>query len=171
MVLYFWIDCIDVQKTKEVLVFRPRDIEWFTTKPITFGPKQVISLLLVIPIWSESILRQHFLGPRVWVLLLEYYWTQNQEKTHAIQASRLISLHHRPYVWGEKGRELHTLRKSLGPSLKQPRMTQVLEILDSKTLQLSIQHFPLRRKLQVTLCLLVYISDHEFVFIYTGNFS
>lgn len=55
----------------------------------------------------------------------------------------------RPYVWGEKGREMHALRMNLGPSLKQPTMTQVIELLDRKITHESVLNFPLRRKLLV----------------------
>ncbi|XP_052239266.1 nucleolar pre-ribosomal-associated protein 1-like isoform X2 [Dreissena polymorpha] len=54
----------------------------------------------------------------------------------------------KPYVWGEKAIELHALRKNLGPSLKQTNVSEVLAMIDTKLIQMSILNFPLRRKLQ-----------------------
>ncbi|XP_060065415.1 nucleolar pre-ribosomal-associated protein 1-like [Ylistrum balloti] len=56
---------------------------------------------------------------------------------------------YKPYLWGPKATEQHTIRKSMGSSLwKQPSTDQVLEYIDRGRLERSILKFPLLRKLQ-----------------------
>ncbi|XP_052811297.1 nucleolar pre-ribosomal-associated protein 1-like [Mya arenaria] len=57
----------------------------------------------------------------------------------------------KPFIWGEKGIELYSLRRSLGPSLKQPGLAEVLSLVDKNKLHSSTLCFPLRRKLQGSL--------------------
>ena len=52
-------------------------------------------------------------------------------------------------MWGEKAVEQHMLRQSLGPSLKQTTMIELMSNIDVDMMANSILVFPLRRKLQV----------------------
>jgi hypothetical protein len=54
-------------------------------------------------------------------------------------------------MWGEKAVEQHMLRQSLGPSLKQTTMMQVMSNIDIDMMSNSILLFPLRRKLHVSI--------------------
>ncbi|XP_061193615.1 nucleolar pre-ribosomal-associated protein 1-like [Saccostrea echinata] len=56
---------------------------------------------------------------------------------------------YRPYLWGMKAVEVHSVKKSLGASLtKQTTADEVMECLDQKILQTSILKLPLRRLMQ-----------------------
>ncbi|CAC5395758.1 URB1 [Mytilus coruscus] len=56
---------------------------------------------------------------------------------------------YRPYLWGPKAVEHHSVQKTIGPSLmKKASIDQVIENLDQTMLHKSVLNFPLRRKLQ-----------------------
>ncbi|XP_033740037.1 nucleolar pre-ribosomal-associated protein 1-like [Pecten maximus] len=68
---------------------------------------------------------------------------------HLYENNEVSMKEYRPYLWGSKATEQHTIRKSMGASLwKQPSTDQVLEYIDRDRLQRSIVKFPLLRKLQ-----------------------
>ncbi|XP_069141915.1 nucleolar pre-ribosomal-associated protein 1-like [Argopecten irradians] len=68
---------------------------------------------------------------------------------HLYENNGVSMKEYRPYLWGSKATEQHTIRKSMGLSLwKQPSTDQVLEYIDQDRLQRSIVKFPLLRKLQ-----------------------
>jgi hypothetical protein len=56
----------------------------------------------------------------------------------------------RPYLWGEKCQEYHSVKKMLGSTLcKQPTTEDVLDLLDKSRLQQSLVDFPLGRSVKV----------------------
>ncbi|XP_048767971.2 nucleolar pre-ribosomal-associated protein 1-like isoform X5 [Ostrea edulis] len=56
---------------------------------------------------------------------------------------------YRPYLWGMKAVEIHSMKKSLGASLaKQTTAEEVMECLDQTVLQTTILKLPLRRLMQ-----------------------
>ena len=83
-------------------------------------------------------------------------------KLHLTTIRHWYMLCFRPYLWGEKAIEHHTLRKSMGDTLlKQPTMAQVLAILQSEKIAKTILNFPLRRKLQVNIGYVLKFVSHS----------
>ncbi|OWF47467.1 nucleolar pre-ribosomal-associated protein 1-like [Mizuhopecten yessoensis] len=68
---------------------------------------------------------------------------------HLYDKNEVSMKEYKPYLWGPKASEQHSIRKSMGSSLwKQPSTDQVLEYIDHDRLQRSFLKFPLLRKLQ-----------------------
>ena len=58
---------------------------------------------------------------------------------------------YKPYLWGAKAVEHHSLKQDLSIALKkQPTMAQVLESIDADVMLHSILHFPLTRSYEVS---------------------
>ncbi|XP_053396917.1 nucleolar pre-ribosomal-associated protein 1-like isoform X2 [Mercenaria mercenaria] len=66
---------------------------------------------------------------------------------HLYEKHEISFSDYKPFLWGEKAVEQHTLRESLGPSLKQATMMQVMSNIDANMMSQSVLHFPLSKKL------------------------
>ncbi|CAG2193882.1 URB1 [Mytilus edulis] len=125
--------------------------------PIMFNEKHQdvkgdLTILLLHLIESESSCCsvQHF-----GILLGSYMATLSDTDQRLLKLMYLyeknecVISEYRPYLWGPKAVEHHSVQKTIGPSLmKKASIDQVIENLDQATLHKSILNFPLRRKLQ-----------------------
>ncbi|VDI22213.1 nucleolar pre-ribosomal-associated protein 1 [Mytilus galloprovincialis] len=125
--------------------------------PIMFNEKHqdvkgdlTILLLCLIECDSSCCSVQHF-----GILLGSYMATLSDTDQRLLKLMYLyeknecVISEYRPYLWGPKAVEHHSVQKTIGPSLmKKASIDQVIENLDQATLHKSILNFPLRRKLQ-----------------------
>ncbi|XP_076077212.1 nucleolar pre-ribosomal-associated protein 1-like [Mytilus galloprovincialis] len=125
--------------------------------PIMFNEKHqdvkgdlTILLLHLIESDSSCCSDQHF-----GILLGSYMATLSDTDQRLLKLMYLyeknecVISEYRPYLWGPKAVEHHSVQKTIGPSLmKKASIDQVIENLDKAILHKSILNFPLRRKLQ-----------------------